>query len=68
MLKENPSTYVLTRCKTKIGSDRHKTTHFGTEHKTLCGKIVDEMWWIEASGIGVTCPKCKAKMSPTDCI
>ena len=37
-------------------------THFGTEHKTLCGKVVDEMWWIVSSRKSVTCPKCKAKM------
>ncbi len=56
------ATYVLTRCKTKTGNDRQKMTHYGTEHKTLCGKVVDEMWWIEESGMSVTCPKCKAMM------
>jgi len=57
-----PPMYVLTRCKSKIGYDRHKMAHFGTEHKTLCGKVVDDMWWIEPSRVLVSCPKCKAKM------
>jgi hypothetical protein len=57
----NDVLYVLSRCKSKTGIERYNTTHFGTEHETLCGKKVNEMWWIETDNIPVTCRKCISK-------
>ena len=55
-------TYILTRCKAKIGDAKQKRTHFGTNKETLCGKQVNASWFIEASGMDVTCKKCNAEL------
>lgn len=54
--------YVLRRAKKKTGTDTHKTTHWGTERKTMCGREVDEMWFIDNSAVAITCRKCIFEM------
>lgn len=57
------------RCKRKTGDERHSTLHAADNHKTFCGKHLDEMWFIESSAgltpADVTCKEClKAMTSP----
>jgi len=53
--------YVM-RCKKKVGTETFKTLHLADNETTLCGKELNEMWWIESNaGLSiedVTCKKC----------
>ena len=41
----------------------HNRVHLSDGHKTLCGKILNEMWFVTGNTANqqkvVTCPKCK---------
>ena len=55
----------MRRCKKKEGFETYETLHASEENgtHTLCGKELNEMWYIVSSaGLtpeDVTCPKCK---------
>ena len=57
--------YYLRRCKYRIGSETHERLHISPDmDKTLCGKTINVMWWLESSSDfepeDVTCPKCRS--------
>lgn len=65
-IKHEPTTdeiieYVK-RCKTKDGDELHETLHAAYNGKTLCGKELNEMWFILSSAGQepefVTCRAC----------
>jgi hypothetical protein len=51
------------RCKNKTTKETHNTLHVADSIRTLCGKELNEMWYVESSaGLeldDVTCKKCK---------
>jgi hypothetical protein len=55
--------YYVRRCKNKITTATYKTLHVANSNYTLCGKELNEMWYVESSaGLeldDVTCKECK---------
>ena len=56
------------RCKKKTGYDRHETLHVVDNNATLCGKELNEMWFLESNtgleAYDVSCKECKRRMRP----
>jgi len=54
--------HYVRRCKNKTTNETHNTLHVADSIRTLCGKELNEMWYVESSGYeldDVTCKKCK---------
>jgi hypothetical protein len=55
--------HYVRRCKNKTTNETYKTLHIADNDHTLCGKELNEMWFVESSaGLeldDVTCKECK---------
>jgi hypothetical protein len=55
--------YYVRRCKTKSGDETFATLHGATGTETLCGKPLNEMWYVESSAgrfpDHITCKTCR---------
>ena len=59
--------YYVIRCKKATGFETYKTIHATNgDNKTLCGKELGGMWWIDTSDMhtqeDVSCKKCRSKL------
>lgn len=54
--------YLVRRCKGYKNNEVWPMVHAANHDKTLCGRVLDDMWWIDYAGLEVTCPKCKRKI------
>lgn len=64
MSKKKTSPNFVRRCKTLKGSDRYERLHAADLNQTYCGKVLNEMWFVESYyGLDyledVTCPTCR---------
>ena len=64
MSKKKMSPHFVRRCKTLKGFDRYERLHAADLNQTYCGKVLNEMWFVESYyGLDyledVTCPACR---------
>jgi len=60
--------YAVRRCRSMCNDDRYGPTHMSESCAvTLCGREIDEGWWIEnQAGAGVDCKKCLKRTQSED--